>query len=80
MPMLSTDNPGITRYRFRGAYYQIYDAYPSATTADEVAADMRSAPFPLSPGNYACKAIVVDLGPEAGRLRYGIFIAKGFRK
>ena len=78
--MLKAKSPDISRYHFRGAYYEIYDAFPSAEAAENVAEDMRRAPYPLSPGNYTCKAIAVDLGPEAGRLRYGIFIAKGTRR
>jgi len=79
MGMLKASNPDISRYRYRGSYYEIYDAYPTAKMAEEYAQDARSQTYP-GPGQFRCKAIVVDLGKEAGRLRYGVFIAKGARK
>ena len=55
--MLKARSPDITRIAFRGAYYKIWDAFPSISMAEQTA----------------------DLGPAAGRLRYGVFIAKGAR-
>jgi|GEM_PF-3015619 hypothetical protein len=77
--MLEARSPDITRIAFRGAYYKIWDAFPSISMAEQTAEDMRKAPYPDAVANHRCKVVTVDLGPAAGRLRYGVFIAKGAR-
>jgi len=77
--MLEARSPDITRIAFRGAYYEIWDAFPSIRMAEQTAEDMRQAPYPNAVAKHRCKAVTVDLGPAAGRLRYGVFIAKGAR-
>lgn len=74
--MIKASSPNQTRVHYNGSYYQIYDAMPNYELAKATAADMRSAPYPCV-GNYRCKVVIVDLGEDAGRLRYGLFIAKG---
>jgi len=75
--MIIAKNKDVTRIMYRRKYYAIYDAFPGREGAEQVVADMRKAPYPISVKDYTCRAIVVDLGPDAGRLRYGVFIAKG---
>lgn len=74
-----TNNPDQTRIPHDGKVYAIYDAYPNLQMAKEVAEDYRSQPYPLDSRRYRCRAIVADLGRDAGRLRWAIFIAKGVR-
>jgi len=74
--MLKARSPDITQYHYGDRYYKIYDAYPGYEYALGVAEDCRKQPCPLD-CRYTCRAIVVDLGPDAGRLRYGLFVAKG---
>jgi hypothetical protein len=80
MAILRASSPDQSRISYNGSYYQIYDSMPNLDMAKETAADMRSAPYPLSTGNYRCKVVIVDLGEGARRLRYGLFIAKGDSK
>lgn len=75
--MISAKNPDVTKVKYYNRSYEIYDAFPGRKGAEQAATDMRISPYPLSTKDLICKAIVVDLGPDAGRLRYGIFIAKG---
>ena len=77
--MLKAKNPDITRIAFRGSYYEIYDAFPGSREAKEFAKELRKMPYPFSVADHRCKAVTVDLGPAAGRLRYAVFIAKGAR-
>lgn len=71
-------SPDTTRYAFRGHVYSIYDAYENVQTAKALARDLGTQAGRMYPNNMTL-AIVVDLGPEAGRLRYGVFVAKGTR-
>ncbi|MFA5745669.1 MAG: hypothetical protein WCX79_00055 [Candidatus Paceibacterota bacterium] len=71
-------SPDTTRYAFRGHIYSIYDAYENVQTAKASARDLGTQAGRTYPNNMTL-AIVVDLGPEAGRLRYGVFVAKGAR-
>ena len=71
-------SPDTTRYAFRGHVYSIYDAYENVQTAKASARDLRTYAGRIHPNNMTL-AIVVDLGTEAGRLRYGVFVAKGAR-
>jgi hypothetical protein len=60
-------SPSATKYRG----LTILDAYPTATMARSYAADARrSCPDTGRPG----RAAAVDLGPDAGRLRYAVFV------
>jgi len=64
------------RIRYGGSVYSIYDAYPTKAGANSCAKDLRTLQGRIYPNNYT-KAIVVDLGADAGRLRYAVFVAKG---
>ncbi len=63
-------------YYQSGNMYRIYDAYPSADIAQDAAKDLRTLQGRVH-ATAMTRAIVVDLGPDAGRLRYAVFIAKG---
>ena len=54
--------------------FKIYDAYPQKSSAQRAAKDMKT--FAGSPcyKGVLPKYRVVDLGPDAGRLRYAIYI------
>ncbi len=71
-------SPDTTRYAFRGHVYSIYDAYENVQTAKAYARDLGTQSGRIHPENMTL-AIVVDLGKEAGRLRYGVFTTKGAR-
>ena len=63
--MLEARSPDISRIAFRGAYYKIWDAFPSISMAEQTAEDMRKAPYPDAVANHRCKVVTVDLGPAA---------------
>lgn len=72
--MFKARNPDQTTYTYRGKRYEIYDAFPSARGANSAAKDIRGA----SSRDFrypAGRAITVDLGKNAGRLRYAVFVA-----
>ena len=71
-------SPDTTRYAFRGHVYSIYDAYENVQTAKASARDLGTQAGRIHKDNMTL-AIVVDLGPKAGRLQYGVFVAKGVR-
>lgn len=80
----SIDRPSVlhqlpTRQRFQGTTYSLWDAYPTKDTAIEAG---EGAETPQgSPEAYPVKALVVDGGIGAGRLRYGVYLApKSSRK
>lgn len=75
--MIKARKPDITRVWHDNLFYKIEDAYPDKEMAERTAQEMRGNIFPAPGKRYYCKTVVVDLGPNAGRLRYGIFIAKG---
>jgi len=59
-----------------GVKYEIYDAFPTKALAKKSAKDTRkSMVYP----EHKTKAIVHDMGKNAGRLRHGIFTRKGKR-
>jgi len=64
------------RFNYRGTIYNIYDAMPTKDMANDAAKDLRTLGGRVHPNNYT-KVAVRDFGKESGRLRYGIFIAKG---
>jgi len=67
-----------SRINYRGRLYTIEDAYPTKEGAYVRVTHLRTLKGRLYPNNYT-KAIVVDLGVDAGRLRYAVFTAKGRR-
>jgi len=60
------------RRKFDGRTYSLYDAYPTKSGAKNSAKDFREV------GNG--KARTVDMGPGAGRLRYGVYVIEQHRK
>jgi len=76
--MIKAKSADTMRVVYAGSVYKIYDAYPTKGGANGAARDLRT----LKGGiymNYRTKAVVVDLGKDAGRLRYGVFVARGRR-
>jgi len=71
-------SPDATRYKLGAHVYSIYDAYENAQSAKAAARDLGTYAGRMD-ANYRTLAIVVDLGKEAGRLRYGVFVTKGAR-
>ena len=74
--MIKAKKPDQTRISYGGSLYGIHDAYPTPAGANGCARDLRTLQGRIYPNNYT-KAIVVDLGTDAGRLRYAVFVAKG---
>jgi len=74
--MIKAKSPDTTRVASGGIVYKIEDAYPTAGGANSTARGLRTLKGRIHPNNYT-KAVVVDLGKDAGRLRYGVFVAKG---
>lgn len=74
--MMKAKKPDQTQIVCGGSAYTIHHAYPTKVGADGHAKDLRTLRGRQYPNNYT-KAIVVDLGKDAGRLRYAVFIAKG---
>ena len=74
--MLKAKKPDQSTYLYNGKRYSIYDAYPGKSAATNAAKDLRTLQGRVHTNTYT-RAIVVDLGKEAGRLRYAVFIAKG---
>jgi len=64
------------RFNYRGTIYNIFDARETKADANDEAKELRTLRGRVHPNNYT-KVVVRDLGKESGRLRYGIFIAKG---
>lgn len=76
--MIKAKSAETTRVIHRGSVYKIYDAYPTARGASGAARGLMTKQGRVD-RDYYTKAIVVDLGGDAGRLRYGVFIARGRR-
>ena len=74
--MLKAKNPDQTRVKYRGKWYSIWDAYPSKSMAEGYAKDARTQTID---GIHRTRVVVVDLGKDAGRLRYALFTAKGVK-
>lgn len=72
--MLKAKRPDQTRVFYRGKWYSIWDAFPSKSMAGSTAAEIRTQ---THDNIHRTRAVVVDLGKDAGRLRYAIFTAKG---
>jgi|BioPla2DNA2_1021312.scaffolds.fasta_scaffold37614_2 hypothetical protein len=77
--VVEVNDPNQSSVYYAGKRYEIYDAYPSLSGARAYAEDLRTQPYPYDP-RYRCRAVVGDLGLEAGRLRWAVFIAKGVRR
>ncbi len=71
--MLKATDPDQETIRYRGKVYRIEDAFPSAEMAVDAAENARRN---IDRGHYI-RAVTVDLGKNAGRLRYAIFVVKG---
>lgn len=65
-----------TRRKFDGKIYEIYDAYPNREGARDAAKDLRTFQGRVHKDHFTL-ARTVDLGVNAGRLRYAVYIAKG---
>lgn len=76
--MLKAKSPDTTRISYRGSIYKIYDAYPTKGGANSTARGLRTLKGRVD-RDYYTNAIAVDLGKDAGRLRYGVFISRGRR-
>lgn len=76
--MIKAKSANITRIAYGGVVYRIEDAYPTKAGANSAARGLRTLQGRLD-RNYRTKAITVDLGKDAGRLRYGVFVARGKR-
>lgn len=74
--MIKAKRPDQTIIRFRRKLYKIWDAFPSKRIAEECAADTRTQ---TQDGIHRTRVVVVDLGKDAGRLRYALFAAKGVK-
>ena len=61
-----------TRRKFDGKTYKLYDAFPTRSGARNSAKDFRAV------GNG--KARTVDMGPNVGRLRYGVYVIESYRR
>jgi len=73
--MLKARKPDQTRVYYRRKLYTIWDAFPSKSIAEECATDTRT--HTTLDGIHRTRVVVVDLGKDAGRLRYALFTAKG---
>ncbi len=76
--MIKAKSADISRVSYGGSIYKIYDAYPTKAGANGAARGLRTLQGRVD-RDYRTKAVVVDLGSDAGRLRYGVFVAKGKR-
>jgi len=76
--MIKAKSADTARVAYGGSVYRIYDAYPTKSGANGTARGLRTLGGRID-RDYRTKAVVVDLGKDAGRLRYGIFVAKGKR-
>ena len=74
--MIKAKKPSQTRILYRGKQYKLFETLENKSWAETDARYYRTAPGRFTRDNYT-NSIVVDLGKEAGRLRYGVFIAKG---
>lgn len=64
--MIKARNADVTRVSYGGTMYSIYDAYPTKAGAERAARDIRTKTGRVHMPNYT-KAVVVDLGKDAGR-------------
>lgn len=68
----------VSRIAYRGATYRIYDAYPTKGGASSTVRGLQTKQGRID-RDYYTKAIAVDLGADAGRLRYAVFVARGHK-
>jgi len=76
--VIKAKNADVSRISYGGAVYRIYDAYPTKGGANGAARGLRTKQGRID-RDYYTKAITVDLGKDAGRLRYAVFVARGRR-
>ena len=76
--MIKAKSAGTTRVAYGGIVYKIYDAFPTKGGAGGAARSLRTLKGRIDQ-DHRTKAVVVDLGKDAGRLRYGVFVARGKR-
>lgn len=76
--MIKVKSADTTRVTYAGSVHKIYDAYPTKGGAEGAVRGLRTLKGRIDM-NYHTKAVVVDLGKDAGRLRYGVFVARGRR-
>ncbi len=74
--MIKAKSADTARISYRGSIYKIYDAYPTLGGANSTVRGLRTKQGRVY-RDYYTNAIAVDLGKDAGRLRYGVFISKG---
>ena len=74
--MKKAKTPTQTRIAYRGSIYHFFDAFSTVLGADAKGQRLRTFEGRTHANNYT-KAITVDLGGDAGRLRYAVFVAKG---
>ena len=76
MAYMKSKDPNASRIRYRGKLYEIHDAFPTKTGASGEARGLRTLKGRIHQ-HHRTLAIVVDLSTEAGRLRWGVFVARG---
>ena len=64
-----------TKVMVEGKVYEIYDAMPGEDMAKQTVEDLETEQGRIYKDNMT-DAVVIDLGEEAGRLRWGIFVRK----
>ena len=74
--MIKAKKPSQTRILYRGKWYTLLESLEKKAWAETDAKYYRTAQGRFTRDNYT-NAIVVDLGKQAGRVRYGVFTAKG---
>ena len=74
--MIKAKTPDQTRITYRKSIYTLFDAFLTKSEANNKANKLRTWEGRTHANNYT-KAIVVDLGEDASRLRYAVFVAKG---
>ena len=74
--IVKAKTPDQTRIMYRNSVYSFFDAFLTKSEANNKTHKLRTLEGRTHAKNYT-KAIVVDLGEDAGRLRYAVFVAKG---
>lgn len=74
--IIKAKTPDQTRITYRNSVYSLFDAFLTKSEANNKTHKLRTLEGRTHANNYT-KAVVVDLGEDAGRLRYGVFVAKG---
>ena len=74
--MIKAKKPDQTRISFRGKIYDKFNELRRKASAEKEAKELRTFDGRVHRYNYT-NAIVVDLGKEAGIMRYAVFVAQG---